>query len=162
MSSQVTIESRNFIFEKSEWEYLKSKDGVTVKGRPGTWALPWDNAPPGVIGIVCCPNCGSNSVLHARIHHITYLGKIQPDFRCTGCPFEAITYLDKWGNKPLYACAIEVDGKPEIHFMHASTQAEARIHLGPVQHKRDYRIVAIGRAIGHHIEDEHGEVAHAD
>lgn len=161
-TSKVQIQTRDFVFRKVAWEYVETQDGPTIRGQLGTWTVPWKDAPKGVLGIVCCPNCGSNSILHGRIHNVTYLGRIQPDFLCTKCPFEAVAYLDRWANKPLYACAIEVDGTPEIHYMHANTVEEARIHLGPIRHKKTYRIVAIGPAIGVHVEDEHGDVAHAD
>jgi hypothetical protein len=70
--------------------------------------------------------------------------------------------LDKWNDKDLYACAIEVDGQPQIHYMHAQNQAEARLHLGPVAHKKSFRIVALGRAIGFVANDDHAEDLSAD
>jgi hypothetical protein len=106
--------------------------------------------------------------LHKQVHAIDRLGRVtvngDGDFQCPyskhgqRCGFHRKIYLDEWGNKPLYACAVERDGKPEIHYMHASTQAEARVHLGPGH----YTIVAIGRAIGFFVHDKHGEDLSAD
>jgi len=152
-----------FVFKKLDWEYSKTADGSpTVKGFAGTWTTPYEGAPPWLLAMVSCPACGMNFLLHNRIHSIDRLGKISPDLRCTKCSFIRPCYLDKWNSQPLYACAIEVDGEPQIHYMHASNQAEARLHLGPVIHKKSFRIVALGRAIAFVANDDHGERLSAD
>jgi hypothetical protein len=163
LPSSVSITVNDFVYRKLTWEFSQTESGErTVKGIPGSWTPAYEGAPSWLLGILCCPNCGTNLILHSQIHSIDRLGLIHPDIRCNSCSFVAHGYLDKFRDKPLYACAIEVDGKPEIHYMHAQTQQEARIHLGPIKHKQAYRIVAIGPAIGHHVEDEHGEVLKAD
>ena len=152
-----------FVFKKSEWEYSQDADGHrTVKGYAGTWTTPYDGAPPWLLALISCPSCGANLLLHDRIHQIDRLGKIHPDILCNKCSFTRACYLDKWNDKDLYACAIEVDGRPEIHYMHASNQAEARLHMGPIAHKKSFRIVALGRAIGFVANDDHGEDLSAD
>jgi len=162
MASSISLsKTKTFVFKKETWETIEiqTNEGPAkaVKGIPGTWTLPPEGTSSAILALLCCPNCGSNLLLHSSIHQIDSLGKMDHELRCNHCSLICITYLDEWNKKPLYACAIEVDGVPQIHYVHATSIEEARIHLGPIRHKRSYRIVGIARAIGFIAEDNHGE-----
>jgi hypothetical protein len=161
-ASVVASPVESYVFRKSVWEYVDTPEGRTVKGFAGTWTPPYEGSPPWLLALISCPACGTNLLLHNRVVSIDRLGKIHPDIRCNKCTFTRTCYLDKWNDKDLYACAIEVDGQPQIHYMHAQNQAEARLHLGPVAHKKSFRIVALGRAIGFVANDDHAEDLSAD
>jgi hypothetical protein len=162
-----SVNQEDFIFKKADWEFMDTPEGRAVKGLPGTWMPTFEGAPDWLLGIISCPNCGANLLLHDRIHTVDRLGRIRGadgrgDLECNSCSFCRPCYLDEWNNKPLYSCAIEVDGEPQIHYMHASNQAEARLHLGPIAHKKSFKIVAIGRAIAVIARDDHGDNISAD
>ena len=65
--------------------------------------------------------------------------------------------------KSLYAIAAERriglnEWVPEIVHVHALDSANAKfIFLQNPEHRKFYRIVAVGPVIGYHVEDEHGE-----
>jgi len=68
--------------------------------------------------------------------------------------------------RKLYAIASErmikhgknISWVPEIVHVHANDSAHAKfIFLQDIDHRRNYRIVAVGPVIGYHVEDEHGE-----
>lgn len=72
--------------------------------------------------------------------------------------------------KQLYAIAAEIpikhNGKivnwtAEITHVHAEDSLNARFIYQQDPYHRTHRIVAIGPAIGYHVEDEHGEVLRA-
>lgn len=150
-----------FIFAKSdEWENTEN----AIKAIPGTWRPRYPELPSYVMALVCCP-FGHIAILHSSVSKVDYLGKVTPSYQCRikdgTCSFHRNAYLDRWNKKPLYACAIERREKnsgvfkPEVIYTHASNQAEARIQLGPGD---DYRIVAIGPAIGYFVKDKLGNL----
>jgi hypothetical protein len=155
-----------FVFAKAEWHFVEDRENVQnlqVSGIPGTWSA----APTFIketydyiVCFVCCPNCHGVSILHRHVHRVDRLGKMWPDFQCmyTRCEFHRLSYLDEWAKKPLYAMSIVRNGRHEILYTHATTQAEARYHLG----SGDIEIIAIGRAIGFFAEDDHGEKLSTD
>lgn len=164
--STTSLSIRPFVFRKADWSYVKNGEGRPgiESAIPGTWDTGPIHSPSWLLAIVCCPACRGLSMLRKEIHAIDSLGKISPDLYCPynkngqRCGFHRKAYLDEWNKKTLYACAVERNGKPEIHYMHAKDQKEARIHLGP----GNYHIVAIGRAIGFFVHDAHGEDLSAD
>lgn len=165
VSRTSSLDVRPFVFRKADWSYIGDEEKKTVRGVPGTWDVGPVSSPTWLLAMVCCPACGTISLLHNRVHQASPLGLITPDLRCSfkknggqQCGFLRKAYLDEWNKKPLYACAVERNGKPEIHYMHAKNQAEARIHLGPGA----YKIVAIGRAIGFFVHDSHGDSLSAE
>lgn len=160
ITSSASLVVRPFVFRKADWIYYGDESNrQTVRGTPGTWDTGPIHKPDWLLGIVCCPACSGLSMIHRKVHTIDELGHITPDLRCPynkngqRCGFHRKVYLDEWNKKALYACAVERNGKPEIHYMHADNQREARLHLGP----GNYQIVAIGRAIGFFVHDSHGE-----
>lgn len=156
-------EVESYVFKKGIWEYRQAELGRTVQGIPGTWTPKYDGAPDWLLAMISCPACGTNLLLHHRIHEINRLGRIFPDTECSGCSFHRTCYLDQWGDKTLYAAAITVDGIPEIQYMHANSVPEARLHLGPLTREgKKIHVVAVGPAIGHFVHDEHGEQLSAD
>jgi hypothetical protein len=159
VDTRASIVIRPFIFRKAEWDVQGEGRDAAIKGIPSTWTT-IKGLPSHILALVCCPNCGKSSILHQRIHHINHLGKVDPSFMCKyyPCQFHRDIYLDEWNKKPLYACAVMRDGKPEMHYMHATTQQEARIQLGA----GNYYIVAIGRAVGFFVHDNHGDKLSAD
>ena len=66
-------------------------------------------------------------------------------------------------SRKLYAIAAEKRVSkntwvPEIVHVHADDSANAKfIFLQNPDHRKNYRIVAVGPVIGYHVEDEHGE-----
>jgi hypothetical protein len=149
-----------FVFPKSnDWEWTEN----SISGVPGTWHERIEGMPKWTLALICCPN-NHVSILGSQVSKVSSIGKVYPSYQCrppTGhgtCSFHRNAYLDRWNKKPLYACAIERDGKPEMIYTHASTQAEARIQLGP----GNYRIVAIGPAIGYFVADKKGDVLTTD
>jgi hypothetical protein len=133
--------------------WVKPPTGLTVKVMGETCK---------VLALYCCPHCKTVGLLTERVHVISNVGKVEPDLRCNTCHLHRPIFLDKWNVKPLYACAVErLDRghvKREIHYMHATNAVEARFHLG----QGNYKIVAIGPAVGYLAKDEHGEVLAAD
>jgi hypothetical protein len=162
MQSVIASPDKTFVFKKAEWEYTETEQGTAVKGIPGTWTPPYSEAPNWLLGIISCPSCGTNLLLDNKIHNVDRLGKIHPTIQCNSCSFTRVCFLDEWNKKPLYACAIEIDGEPQIHYMHAATQVAARAELGQVAYKKSFRIVALGRAVGFIASDSHGEKLTAD
>ena len=161
--SAVSIVIESFVFKKVTWQYKEAPQGKTVQGIPGTWTEAYEDAPDWLLAMISCPACGTNLLLHSRVHEINRLGRIFPDTECSGCSFHRTCYLDRWNNKPLYAAAIEVDGVPEVQYMHAATSVEAMLHLGPMTRDgKKIRVVAVGPAIGHFVHDNHGEELNAD
>jgi hypothetical protein len=148
-----------FVFRREDWTFTTDGHQTGINkdtAPPGTWCLPCEGCEKTVLGFFRCPNCKEISVLDSRVHKVDNLGKVSPSLQCkySGCSFHRKCYLDKWNNKPLYACAVVRNGRNEIHYMHARTAAEARIHLGA----GDYKIVGIGLAIGHHNASDVREV----
>ena len=148
------------VLPKSTWEFSTPEEGSIhapdlISYVPGTWIerLSWMN--PRLLAAFCCPNCRGIRYLVKGIHTIDHLGLVKPDISCKNgpCTFHRKVYLDRWNKKPLYASAIEriVNGKivPEIHHTHATTPQEAAFHLG----QGNYKIVAIGPAIGFKVAD---------
>jgi len=144
--------------KETEWEF-RTADGRMGVGRavPGTWARRPEGVDDRILGFFCCPNCRGVSILLRQVHAVNDRnGQLSPDFRCTyfprkrqQCPFHRRVHLDRWNHKPLWACAVNMrqpNGawKPEIHIVHAETEAEAWFHMG----RGDYQRVAAGRAIG--------------
>jgi hypothetical protein len=161
-----------FVFRKDKWEVQTDARGnlLALKGAPETWTdlADWKEKPAWLLAAISCPKCKMPSVLSRAIHTIGKMGRVSPDFLCTQrplnyggyeCRFHRTIYLDHWNKKPLYAVAYEErksDGKwtANIEYCHASTPAEARFHIGP----GNYKIVAIGRAIGYNVLDKEGLV----
>jgi hypothetical protein len=163
MNNTVRVSSardEHFVFRKAVWETEDSEQGLTVRGIPGTWCKSPQGSPSWCIGLLCCPNCGTNALLHESIHVVGKLGRLDREISCRGCSFARTCFLDEW-HKPLYACCIEVDGEAQIHYMHANNVAEARIELGAIRYKKSYLIVGIARAIGFIATDNHGELLRA-
>lgn len=152
---------RPFIFPKADWAFTGEGEQRMIQGVPGTWHDRWPGAPHWLLGLVCCPNCHNVSTLGKQVHQVDHVGKLSPSFQCKygTCTFHRDAYLDDWNNKPLYAMAVERDGKcPEIHYTHAHSAEEARIQLG----SGNYHIAAIGRAIGFFVDDKEGLDLSAD
>jgi hypothetical protein len=162
-----------FVFRKDTWQMQLDSSGkglLALKGAPETWSAleDWAEKPKWLLAAISCPKCKMPSVLSRAVHTIGKMGRVSPDFICTQlplnyggheCRFHRTIYLDHWNKKPLYAVAYEERtpaGKwtANIEYCHASTPAEARFHIGP----GNYKIVAIGRAIGYNVLDKEGLV----
>jgi hypothetical protein len=148
-----------YVFPRETWKFFTDGRNTGIDkdtAKPGTWCLPCEGVSKSTLGFFRCPNCKEISVLDNRVHRIDQFGKVTQSLQCKykGCSFHRKCYLDKWNDKPLYACAVVRNGVNEIHYMHARNQAEARLHLGA----GDYKIVGIGLAIGHHNSGDTREV----
>lgn len=159
VSSNASLVIDPFIFKREEWETEGVWPNVAIKGIPGTWCQRNRQWPKFLLAIVCCPACCRNIIVHGEVSTIDILGKVSPSFQHAGCSFHRNIFLDKWNDKPLYACAIyRENGKTEIIYTHAQDAREARMHLGP----GNYQITAIGPAIGFFVQDKHGDKLSAD
>ncbi len=170
------VSQDTFVFAREEWKFVEmaqddgpSRLAFAEPPRPGTWTPPCEGLPANVLALVCCPKCKSPKIVILQgTHHVDEMGRLSPDFRHHGCDFARKAYLDRWNKKPLYAIAVErkvydrvakaFNIVKEIHYCHASNAGEARFHLGP----GNYRVVAVGPAVGALAVDEHGERAVAD
>jgi hypothetical protein len=125
-----------------------------------------------VVPMMSCPSCAGMLFLShradtARIlgswmgrivpvaHSIALTGKVAPDLRCSQprCGFHRTVYLDKWDRlRPLYCTAYVEGSNPEIKFAysHATSQKEARFHLG----KGNYHVLSVGRAVGFKFDEK--------
>ena len=171
-------DARAFVFRKDTWEVKLTATGQahSLRGEPGTWSRleNWPDKPEWILAAVCCPRCKLPSVLTPKVHTVSQFGHVTPDFFCTQmpggstlnvldtphhCGFHRPIFLDHWNKKPLYAIATEqLRGDkwiPQIEYCHASTVAQAREHLAG---SGEYKIVAIGRAIGYNVLDKEGLV----
>lgn len=176
VDARPALDIKPFIAARAEWAWASTLkrlnetgavDDVLAQPPPGTW----DKAPPayaklGLIAFLCCPACHKVSAFHPRIHTISPLGQVTPDFICgqgapgeKKCAFHRALYFDRYNDKPLYACATErnVRGKwvPEIVYTLAESQTEAYLEMGadPL-----VRVIAIGPAIGFTSADRDGKV----
>lgn len=137
---------------------------------PLTWIKPVEGMTRIVKAIVCCPSCRVPRLLDERVHSIlpnnqivASDGPIKSDFHCP-CGFNRRCFLDRWLNKPLYACAIEwilpeLDAhgrnkiRKDIVYTSADSEAEAKFHCGP----GNYRFVSVGLAIAFFTKDAEGK-----
>ncbi len=141
-----------FVFEMSVWETTPAK--TSFKPVPKSWCKPWDELglAIGVFALISCPNCHKVLSLAHPEFKVNKYGLVSPGISCHHCKsFNCEIYLDKWNrDKTLYAVAYTVGRKFRIEYCHASTQLEARFHLGPGK----YNIIAVGRAVGFRVTDE--------
>jgi hypothetical protein len=145
---------------KDAWTFSNEDGRLGVQFVPMTWTTPPDGMPASMLALVCCPNCRGVMALARGVHAVDPVtGRVRPDLIHKKCGFHRRVHLDRWNRKPLYACAIERRGRdgryhPEVTYCSADTQDEARFHLG----LGDYRIVAVGRAIGFFASKDGREV----
>jgi hypothetical protein len=128
-----------------------------IPGEPGSWYK--------AVGkgfFTRCPQCSTVSWLSPNVSKVDKVGRIIPDIRCMGriegkrpCGFARVAYLDKAWGKTLYAIVLLHNGKPETHYMHGFSQAEARDQLIPLD--GSVFIIGVAPAIGLHVLDNHGE-----
>jgi hypothetical protein len=177
--SNAAVIVRPVVLPRAVWPRKSSPGGLSLSPVPGTWYAFEDkgDGPRGtivrpLIPMISCPACAgllflSHTPEGARAlgrmvkavvpiaHRISHEGKVAPDIKCTHgtCSFHRTVYLDKWDKtRPLY-CAAYCEGRdPEIKFCysHATSPAEARLHLGP----GDFTIVGIARAIGFAFDEK--------
>lgn len=170
---------RPLVLERALWPSKAGGPGaLALRPIPGTWHAHMDKSghTSVVVPLVSCPACGGMLFIvpsqdTARVlgrmmgrivpvaHKVSIEGKVSPDVRCMHgkCSFHKTLYLDKWDRlRPLYATAYVRDGshKIEISYSHASSQKEARFHLGALKCK----ILGIGRAIGFFVDETTGRV----
>ena len=161
--------------KKADWGVRA--DGGFPQPPPGTW---FD--PKGIrafrqlhsFALYCCPKCKGVRALPMAGFKITREGLVTTragdDVACgtdartrIPCDFRRETYLLGWGDKALYACAIErfEQGtyKAVIRYTHADTLAEARKQF--VLGVRD-RIVALAPCIAYFVEDKEGLILNVD
>jgi hypothetical protein len=166
------IADHPFFFKKStDWEV----SDTTVERVPGTWYdLRQDKSgkfASTFMALFCCPACKAVCAVDRRVHSVDVFGHVTPktkgsegkELKCTNwCSFNRICYFNHWSEKPLYAIAFErctyVQGKEkwtaELRYCHAVSELEARSQLAL---RFTDRIVAIGPAIGYHVENEKQE-----
>jgi len=163
------------VLPKAEWSF----DHGRITSAPGTWCKPPEGAPKDFLALVCCPKCKGVCVISSRVHTVSFEGRVRVTGADLGrgtfickyraypkdrpCDLNRDLYLDKYSIKPLYAVAIErilPNGRvnPEIWYCHATTEVEARQHIGAGH----YRVVAVGPAIGYLADDRHGDRLSAD
>lgn len=131
---------------------------------PLTWIAPVRGMAKTVKALVCCPNCRMPKLLDERVHKVDIHCEVKPSFHCQ-CGFHRRIFLDRWLKKPVYACAIEWilserDPKtgyqkirPDIVYVSADNDAEARVQCGPGY----YRFVAVAQAIAWFTQDAEGK-----
>jgi hypothetical protein len=173
IDTTISINLEPLILPRSEWTF---EDGRIMHSVPGTWCKVPEGCPQDWHCLVTCPRCKNVMVLHKAVHEISFEGHVtlfadrRASFSCRHkdvgkppCTLARNLWLDKWSDKPLYACAIEWISKgkvvkKEIHYMHATNHEEAKFHMGP----GNYRIVAVGPAVGALVDDKHGDRLSAD
>lgn len=150
------ISTEIVVFEKAKWAV---RGNNKIEGKPGTWFFL-----QGTGILICCPKCRFPSLLHPKVTKINTKGELNPDFLCTTknngkpCGFHRKVILDKWhSNKTIYACAVIRNGKPDIIYVQANSQVEAKSQLGPCD-----SVTAIAPAIGFFSHDKDGKVLSTD
>jgi hypothetical protein len=163
VSRRIEVDRKNatskdaYVFARADWDFQVDASDVLhiTPPPPGTWSPPcegYESQPPDWdLAWVCCPACKKIVVLDKRIHKVDAKdSRLTPDFRHQGCSFARRAYLDKWGDKPLYAMAYWQNGSIEKLYTHASTAVMARLELIGVP---DKDIIAIGLAVGFFVDE---------
>src|SRR5271156_4309489 len=99
-----------FIFARAEWDFQVDASDVLhiTPPPPGTWSPPCEGyetqGSDYDLAWLSCPKCRKIVVLDTRVHSVDARdSRLSPDFRHQGCSFARRAYLDKWGDKSLYA-----------------------------------------------------------
>jgi hypothetical protein len=163
VSRRIEVDRKNatskdaYVFARADWDFQVDASDVLhiTPPPPGTWSPPCEGyetqGPDYDLAWLSCPKCRKIVVLDTRVHSVDARdSRLSPDFRHQGCSFARRAYLDKWGDKPLYAMAYWQNGSIEKLYTHASTAAVARLELIGVP---DGDVIAIGLAVGFFVDE---------